>query len=285
MILFRRIKATDYGDILDICKDIWDGADYLPELFYQWAEDNGFFMAAVDEDSCKVIGVGKYSIFPDGTGWLEGLRVHEAYRGLKISNRITDLLLDKAKQDLIEKKIIRIAYSTHATSSKSIHLMEERGFKLKQKYITVYKSFEELDSNQIIDDFDIKPWEVSYEEFKELNYIKRRNNLLPIAFVFQRPTIELYNSLVKGESFVLINGKKGIFKYKGEPNFIVIDESFDSIDTFANYYGHKHKGIIQFPPLTTIMEADKELIDSLKANNYTVWSDWEPDYLYFEYEV
>lgn len=285
MIIYREMRATDFNDVAEMCRDIWDGADYLPQLFHQWLEAPGFFMAAVEQEANKVIGTGKFSVLSDGTGWLEGLRVHEDYRGMRISNKITDLLLELAKKELAQGKIERIAYSTHTTSSKSIHLMEERGFKLKQSYITVFKNFNDLDKGLKIEEFDVKEWQPEYEEFKELPYIKRRNNLLPIAFVFQRPTLELYNSIKKDKGFMEINGVKGIYKYKGEPNFLVVEESMEAIETFAKYYGLKHKGVISFPPLTTVLQEDKRLLEDLRKNDYTVWCDWNADYLYYEYEV
>lgn len=283
MFDFRRVTHEDHQDVLEICKDIWDGADYLPELFHSWVEDTGFFLAAVDKESNRVLAFGKYSVFPDGTGWLEGLRVHSSFRGLKISNEITDRLLDIAKRDLSEGIIKRIAYSTHGTNKQSIHLMGERGFKLKERYITVFKDFKDIDTTMDIKEFNERPWDVSFEEFKELTYLKRRNNIFSIAFIFQRPTRELYDAIKKNGGFVEINGKRGIYKYKGEPNFVAMDDDFHAINTFANYYGLKHRDKIKFPPLTTILPEDYGLIESLKKNNYTVWFDWEPDYLYFEY--
>ena len=284
MIRYRRMRSSDHKDVKEMCERVWDGADYLPELFNKWIDNEGYFMAAVDEEKNKVVGAGKYSIFPDGTGWLEGLRVHEDYRGLKISNSITDLLLEIARTDLEAGRLLRIGYSTHASSNISIHLMEDRSFKLKQSHITVFKNYDAMEDGLKIGDFEVKEWDISFEEFKELPYIKRRDNILPIAFIFQRPTFELYSLLKEEGCFVEISGHRGIYKYKGEPNFIAVEESLEAIEAFANYYGLFNKSNIKFPSLTTILKEDVELIEGLKQRNYSVWCDWSPDYFYFEYE-
>lgn len=77
MIQYRRLTHNDYEDIVDISKDIWDGTDYLPLVFHEWVDDGGCFLGAVDIEKKKVIGVGKFSILHDKSGWLEGLRVHK----------------------------------------------------------------------------------------------------------------------------------------------------------------------------------------------------------------
>ena len=81
MIELRIISAGDYDDIKDISKDIWEGDDYLPQVFHDWVQDKGMFLGAVDKEKQKVVATGKLSILHDGTGWLEGLRVHKDYRG------------------------------------------------------------------------------------------------------------------------------------------------------------------------------------------------------------
>ena len=112
MIEYRRLTHEDYSDIADMCKDIWDGTDYLPEIFHQWVDDTGLFLGAVDTDTNKVIGTDKYSVLYDGTGWLEGLRTHKAYRGKGIGKELGLRTFQKAKADLEEGLIKKIAFST-----------------------------------------------------------------------------------------------------------------------------------------------------------------------------
>ncbi|MGE5632353.1 MAG: GNAT family N-acetyltransferase [Caulobacteraceae bacterium] len=283
MIVYRKLDHEDYQDIVDISKDIWDGTDYLPQLFHQWVDDKGLFLGAVDTYSNKVVGVDKYSVLYDGTGWLEGLRVHKDYRGLGIAKQLAFKAMDQAKADLNSGKIKKIAFSTHVSSVESINLMKSMGFRLEQEYILVLKEYECLDSSLKEQDFSVNKLDMSYAEFKNLPYFEKRANILPFVFYFQEITEELFGQLREEGCFVSINGCKGMFKFKGEPHFICFDESIDAINTFANYYMLMLKGKSTTPPLTSVRHEDTELIEALKKAGYTTWNDWKCDYFYFVY--
>ncbi|MCX7903163.1 MAG: hypothetical protein N2486_01500 [Caloramator sp.] len=60
MIKFEKISHDDYGDILDICKDILGGTDYLPHIFHKWVDDKGFFLGAYTSFG-KLVGCAKLS--------------------------------------------------------------------------------------------------------------------------------------------------------------------------------------------------------------------------------
>lgn len=283
MIVYRRLNHEDLDDIRDISKYIWEGTDYLPSVFHEWVDDDkGFFMGAVDDATGKVIGVGKYSILYDGSGWLEGLRVHKDYRNQKIGKQLSISLFDMALRDYKENKIKRIAFATHASNIESISIMKKLGFNLEQQYILIYKNYNHALKPNSIKDFDVKQWNVSLQEFLNLEYFKKRANILPIAFVFQEPTALLYKKLKSENAFITINGHNGIFKLKGEPNFIAVDDDFDSINTFMDYFLLLYKDKNMPEPMTSIID-DKLLIDKLKNNNFSSYFDYNPDYYYFVY--
>lgn len=283
MIDYRKLTHEDYNDIVDICKDIWEGTDYLPELFHAWVDDKGLFLGAVDTDTNKVIGVDKYSVLYDGTGWLEGLRTHKDYRGKGIGKELGLRVFKEALKELGSGEINRIAFSTHISSVESITMMKKLDFKLEQEYIFVQKNYEDLKTNLNLSDFSIDSWVPSYEEFKELPYLKRRNGILPFVFYFQKPTPELHKDLAEDNCFISINGHKGLLKLKGEPHFIVFDESYEGINTFMDYSLLLFKGKCPSPPLTSVMPGDLELIDLLKAAGFSTIASWSCDYLYFIY--
>ena len=284
MIEYRKLAHEDYDDILDICKDIWGGTDYLPEIFHKWVDDKGLFLGAVDTDANKVIGTDKYSVLYDGSGWLEGLRTHKDYRGRGIGKELAVRTFNKALEDLGSGRINKIAFSTSALSVESISLMTKLGFKLKQEYKFIWKEYSDADNSLSIGDFAAESWKPSYDEFANLPYIKRRDGILPFVFLFQKPTPKLYEELLKEKCFVSINGHKGLFKLKGDPHFIVFDESFEGINTFMNYYLLTLAGKCLVPPLTSVMPADTELIEALQAGGFGMMDPSTCDYLYYIYE-
>ena len=284
MIEFRRLTHEDYEDILDISKDIWEGNDYLPKVFHTWVDDKGIFLGAIDVERDKVVALAKLSLLGDGTGWLEGLRVHIDYRGQKLAKSITEKLLEQAKQSLHKGNMNRIAFSTYIDNIESRTMMEKLNFHIVQAHTLAIKNVSALLPSITERDFTVEPWDISYEDFKNHEYFKKRNGLLPLAFVFQEITHELYNELKKSHCFIKIEGHIGIFKYKGEPNFLAMEDTYNAVDTFMNYYLLKYKdeGIDEI--YTPLLTEDKLLIGRLKASGYYSWSDWQPDYLYYVYK-
>lgn len=281
MIVFRKLTHDDYEDIVDISKDIWEGGDYLPSVFHKWVDDKGIFLGGVDIDNHKVVAVAKLSILYDGSGWLEGLRVHINYRGLKLGMRTTQEILIRATKALENGIINKIAFATHINNIESKTMMEKLNFKIVETQVLAIKNISSLGSNINIDDFHIELWDITFEEFRDHPYIKRRNGLLPLAFVFEEVTYELYESLKANNSFVKINGHYGLFKYKGEANFIAMEDTFEGINSFMNYYLLKYEKSGAKEIFTPICPKDMDLIENLKSSGYTSWSDWQPDYLYY----
>lgn len=283
MIDYRRLEHKDYADIVEMCRGIWDGTDYLPELFHEWVDDRGLFLGAFDTDTNKVIGTDKYSVLHDGTGWLEGLRTHKDYRGKGIGKELALRTFKEALDDLDKGRINKIAFSTHISSVESINLMKGLGFNLEQEYIFIQKEYSQSDGKLSMEDFSVESWKPSYEEFRELPYIKRRGGILPFVFYFQVPTPKLYEELLADGCFISINGCKGLIKLKGEPHFIVFDETPEAIDTFMNYSLLLFKGKCPSPPMTSVIPEDAELIKALKAAGFGTIANWSCDYLYYTY--
>jgi len=282
MIVIRTLRHEDYDDVFDICKDIWDGTDYLPSLFHGWVDDEaGLFIGAIDTKTNKVIGTDKYSVLSDGTAWLEGMRIHKDYRGRKIAKLLTEYVIRHAEQELQSGKVQRIAFSTHISAVASITMMKKFNFQIEQQHILVGKNFHNLDPKIRVEDFAVKPWDITYEEFANLPFTTKRNGIFHIAFIFQKPTIEFFNYLKEHNCFVNINGYNGIYLFKGEPHFVTEIESFQAIDTFMNYYLAYLKNQNYPSPLFSIKEEDVALIEQLKAANYTHWDNWQCDYYYF----
>ena len=280
MFEYRKLRHEDYDDIVDIAKDIWGGSDYLPEVFHGWVDYPAEFIGGVDTLKNKVVSAGRYSVLYDGTGWIEALRVHKDYRGMKLGLGILEALFSKAEEDMKAGKIIKIACSTYYSNLESVGMLTKFGFKPADRQILIHKT----DCLKKQDDFNYEPWNISFDEFMNLEYFKRRNGIIQLAFIFQRPTKELYNEFIEDKCFVRINGMRGFYKYKGEPYFIAVDDHFEAIDTLMDYYVLTNSHRVPFiSPSTSIMPCDRELIDKLKTAGYHAGNDWQPNYFYLVY--
>lgn len=277
---YKILTYEDYNDIVDISKNIWDGHDYLPKIFHKWVDEKeGCFLGLVKDN--KIVAVGKYTILPDKQGWLEGLRVHIDYRGQQLAHAISDMLFNLAREDLKNKKIINIAMCTHIDTQASIKMMESKNFHLEQSCLIIFKDYKFVkNSNLSMSDFKIEAWEISYEDFKNLDYFKTCNNKLTYGFTFLNLCETIYNDLVESNSLVIVNGHKCIIKMKGCPSIICIDNTFEGINDATNYYLLKYKSKEAEIYITNPYD---ELIDKLKNNNFESMSNFEKDCVYYVY--
>ena len=79
---------ADKADVLEFCKGIWDGEDYIDQVWDPWFRDpNGIL--AVAEYKGHAIGCSKVSRIAQGQWWLEGFRVDPQCQGMKVGSHLT----------------------------------------------------------------------------------------------------------------------------------------------------------------------------------------------------
>ncbi|TMD61268.1 MAG: GNAT family N-acetyltransferase [Chloroflexi bacterium] len=78
-ISIRRATPADKRAVNEICRHIWRGNDYVPEVFDEWVRDRrgGLWLATIHR---RPIGVAKLTLLGDHEAWLHGLRVHPRFR-------------------------------------------------------------------------------------------------------------------------------------------------------------------------------------------------------------
>jgi hypothetical protein len=125
----RRITLEDKERVLEICKTIWEGDDYIPQVFDKWVSDpNSYFVGLFDEDNI-LVGFGRLASQEDGNFWLEGLRKDRTLKIKGVGKKIADYLIKIA----IEKECKSLKFSTYFDNVESITLNERIGFsKIKQ---------------------------------------------------------------------------------------------------------------------------------------------------------
>lgn len=79
-ILVRRAISEDRKDAVFVEGQATPGLHYLDHVYEEWLVDpEGVLLVAELED--RLVGVGKYSKMPDGSAWLETLRVLPDHQG------------------------------------------------------------------------------------------------------------------------------------------------------------------------------------------------------------
>ncbi len=138
-VVCRPALLKDTADMLELTSHIWEGNDYLPQVWAEWlADTEGFLVVA--EYGGRVAGIAMLECLQPGEWYLAGLRVHPEMEGRGIAGQLHDYLLD-TWQRRYARGIIRL--STHRPKVK--HLCERTGFKLICEYtIFIAPSLPEL---------------------------------------------------------------------------------------------------------------------------------------------
>lgn len=128
-IRIRPATAADKSPILEISKTVWSGYDYLPLVWDDWlADTKGRLIVATVKG--QTVGVAHATLQTPDVAWLEGVRVHEKYRGYGIAGK-----LNKALVDWAEKKHARVArLCTGSSNDASRKHLDKIGFPLLQTF-------------------------------------------------------------------------------------------------------------------------------------------------------
>ncbi len=92
-VVCRPAIARDHADITEFCKGIWEGDDYVPEVWPHWYNDP-YGVLVTAEYAGRAIGCAKLSRITDGQWWLEGVRVDPNKQGLKVGSQIHNYITE-----------------------------------------------------------------------------------------------------------------------------------------------------------------------------------------------
>ena len=128
-VKLRKARPEDKGPILEISRKIWGGHDYLPSVWDEWVADKKarFIVATVNG---RTVGCAHASLQANYVAWLEGVRVHEQYRGLGIAGKLNHALVQWARRE--GARVARL--STGSGNRASRKHLEKIGFPVMQTF-------------------------------------------------------------------------------------------------------------------------------------------------------
>lgn len=131
-ILVRAAQAADGPAIEAISAQIWEGRDYIPDVWEDWlADPDGQFSVAELEG--HVVGYGKLTRLADDEWWMEGLRVDPAHRGEGVARQLQAHQVELAHR--IGRGALRLA--THSENYPVHHMAARDGF----CHVAVYRPY------------------------------------------------------------------------------------------------------------------------------------------------
>lgn len=120
----RPARADDRAAVMAISAQVWDGHDYLPEVWESWLRDPAGPMLVTLADGV-VVAVCKITLQSPSEAWFAGIRVDPAYRGRGIA-----LATTQAQLAWLAARDIPLARFTTASDNVAIHRLAGRlGFR------------------------------------------------------------------------------------------------------------------------------------------------------------
>lgn len=92
-VVIRPTLPADKPAVLEFCKRIWGGHDYIPSVWDEWQLDpKGTLFTA--EYAGQAVGIARAVHVAEGQWWFEGFRVDPAYQGQHIGTQLHEYILD-----------------------------------------------------------------------------------------------------------------------------------------------------------------------------------------------
>jgi predicted PurR-regulated permease PerM/GNAT superfamily N-acetyltransferase len=123
-VRIRPARESDRKDMLELSAQMWEGHDYIPQVWTRWLSDRRGVLLAAEAEG-RMVGFGKLSRLGPKEWWLEGLRVHPEYQGAGIASQLTERLLVQWKRR--GGGVIRLATSSERVQVH--HLCDRLGFR------------------------------------------------------------------------------------------------------------------------------------------------------------
>lgn len=96
-LTLRPARSEDREAVTALCAHIWEGEDYIPDVFDDWVGDEtGSFMLLFADDT--LVGLDKLTELSPDEWWLEGLRVHPDHRGQGLARYLHEAALSLAER-------------------------------------------------------------------------------------------------------------------------------------------------------------------------------------------
>ena len=123
----RELKLSDTEEVVELTSSIWDGRDYIPDLYEEWVNDGGFICGTVDGE---IIALAKHTWHNDDVLWLEGLRVHTDHHEKGYGRAMIKGQMEYI--DNMDYQAVRFLTSDDNTPVKKV--VEDLGFEVKKRY-------------------------------------------------------------------------------------------------------------------------------------------------------
>lgn len=128
-IVIRRAKIEDKARVLGVEATATPNLRYLQVMFDHWVHDSVGELSVAELDGV-LVGVAKFTVLPDGSAWLEALRVSSAAQGKGVGKAFYQRFFRLAQ----ERQVTTMRMYTGVSNLTSKGLAERFSFELAATY-------------------------------------------------------------------------------------------------------------------------------------------------------
>ncbi len=193
----RPARPEDHAAVMAISAQIWEGHDYLPEVWDSWLRDPAGPMLVTLVDGV-VAAVCKITLQGPSEAWFAGMRVAPACRGRGLASATT-----RAQLEWLAARGIPLARFTTASDNTAIHQLADRlGFRRVAVVRHTGRPLQEggpaPDLRTLSPDEENRAWDI----FRAAPFLRATAGLYGVGWTwmrFDRPRLQAH--LFRGEVF------------------------------------------------------------------------------------
>ncbi len=204
--ILRNLVIEDHDQVKTLCETIWEGNDYVPDIFPTWISDSLSTPLGIFQDKELVALANLEKVEGTTIGWVEGLRVKEGYRKSGLGSKLNEAVVKEAK----EQEIKTLWYATSSRNEPSQLVAEKSGF-IKANttgYFRLYRPYpaHSRPSPSIV------PLQIDASRLHELllaNPDLVESTTFPLAWQFDFKSVEGLSRLLKNSTIKVVINESG----------------------------------------------------------------------------
>ncbi|MFW9835029.1 MAG: GNAT family N-acetyltransferase [Candidatus Thorarchaeota archaeon] len=203
----RELTIKDHEHVNNLCKTVWNGNDYVPQIFQSWIENPLSQTLGLFENGDLVAFGNLEKVEGTDTAWVQGLRVKDGHREKGHATTITNALVTLANG----LDISTLWYATSSRNQSSMKVAEKCGFHKADStgYFRIYAPYPPHPRPSL----SIVPLKIDAERLYELLTINPdlvESNTFPLAWHFDFKTEKGLTRLLQNAEIKAVVDESGV---------------------------------------------------------------------------
>ena len=202
----RKLVIEDHDQVKTLCETIWEGNDYVPEIFPTWISDSLSTPLGIFQEEELVALANLEQLEGTTIAWVEGLRVKDGHRQKGLGSKTNDAIVKAAK----EQGVKILWYATSSRNEASQLVAENSGFNKANTtgYFRLYRPYPAHSRPSP----SITPLQIDAVRLHEMllsNPELVESSTFPMAWQFDFKTVEGLSRLLKKSTIKVVINEAG----------------------------------------------------------------------------